>query len=383
MAREPRSPPPTPLTEEELNALLFKNSAEYKTKTVDLDCVITRANVKKYLTIEKLNHKPETWLTVIKKVDEGTELTADETEMLASAKQKVSDFLEDATKTQKEKFGGADSDNAKLREAVSSFKYKFSVDAFEVITHVVNLFVREITLYALETCLAAPKCPHVVQPYHIPWTKLHDKLLAGMYFNTLTVYNELHDDEDENTEATEEDEVVEEEDAPVEETTEVPDDLNAEDTTPVDTVSKEEKIKLRQYISTLFKSLCASETRFNSLKISRKYMRVINDIIYQTLDRYANVLKSLLDVSNSKTVNGKFAIHATKIILQDHIYSSDEKTRVVLDVVQDRLERLHEAAMKKKEEAASATTSAETTPASPDDVASPVPVKKTRATKKA
>ncbi len=380
MAREPRTPPPTPLTEEELNALLFKNSAEYKTKTVDLDCVITRANVKKYLTIEKLNNKPETWLSVIKKVEDGQELSADETDMLAAAKQKVSDFLEDASKSQKDKFGGAESDNGKLREAVSSFKYKFSVDAFEVITHVVNLFVREITLHALESCLAAPKCPHVVQPYHIPWTKLHDKLLAGMYFNTLTVYNELHDDEDENTEATEEDEVVDEEDAPIEETTEVPDDIT-DSVQPDDVSNKEDKIKLRQYISTLFKSLCASEARFNSLKISRKYMRVINDIIYQTLDRYANVLKSLLDVSNSKTVNGKFAIHATKIILQDHIYSSDETTRVVLDVVQDRLERLHELASKKKEEQTANVDDSGESPVSVEQPVETAPVKKTRAKK--
>ncbi len=380
MAREPRTPPPTPLTEEELNALLFKNNAEYKTKTVDLDCVITRANVKKYLTIEKLNNKPETWLSVIKKVEDGQELSADETDMLAAAKQKVSDFLEDASKSQKDKFGGAESDNGKLREAVSSFKYKFSVDAFEVITHVVNLFVREITLHALESCLAAPKCPHVVQPYHIPWTKLHDKLLAGMYFNTLTVYNELHDDEDENTEATEEDEVVDEEDAPIEETTEVPDDIT-DSVQPDDVSNKEDKIKLRQYISTLFKSLCASEARFNSLKISRKYMRVINDIIYQTLDRYANVLKSLLDVSNSKTVNGKFAIHATKIILQDHIYSSDETTRVVLDVVQDRLERLHELASKKKEEQTANVDDSGESPVSVEQPVETAPVKKTRAKK--
>ena len=62
MVRENRAPPPTPLSTDEINQLLFKNSTQYKNRNVDLDSVITRANVKKYLTLSKLNQKAESWL---------------------------------------------------------------------------------------------------------------------------------------------------------------------------------------------------------------------------------------------------------------------------------------------------------------------------------
>lgn len=343
MVRKTRSPPPTPLTDDEISALMMKNLVAYKDKTVDLDSVITRANVKKYLTLSKLNHKPEQWVTAINKVIGGEPLTPEDEANVAEAKVAVATFLEDCSKAKQEKFGGAADDAQVLKQAVSGFKYKFSVDAFEIITHVINLFVREIIIHANEQCIASKL--RVVSPSHVPWKKMHSKLLAGVYFNTLAVYEQVHaaeDEDDDLDEAAEEAEEAEAEAAEAE-----PDaDLDA-DAEPV----VAPKIKLRQYIQTMFKALRTSEERFNEVKLSQKLIAVINDIIYQVLDRYANVLKTLLDVSDSKTVNGKFALHATKTILQDHIFATDEKTRTVLDVVQERLERLHEQAAKRKEEA--------------------------------
>ncbi len=342
MARKTRSPPPTPLTDEEISALMLKNVVEYKGKSIDLDSVITRANVKKYLTLGKLNSKPETWLTSINKsIAGGEDLTPEDESNIAEAKEAVAAFLEDCSKTQQTKFGGAASDTAVLKSAVSSFKYKFSVDAFEIITHVINLFVREIIIHANEECLATKL--RVVCPNHVPWNKLHTKLMAGVYFNTAAVYSEIHTGEEEDE--AEEDDEAEEAEADAAEAE--PDaDLDAEAEPVV-----APKIKLRQYIQTMFKAIRSSEERFNEVKLSQKLIKVINDIIYQVLDRYANVLKTLLDVSASKTVNGKFALHATKNILQDHIFATDDKTRVVLDVVQERLERIQEEASKRKEDA--------------------------------
>lgn len=373
MVRENRAPPPTPLSTDEINQLLFKNSTQYKNRNVDLDSVITRANVKKYLTLSKLNQKAESWLTVLKKkallenvvanveltedetksLNGATQLSEDEQSLMQTAQEQVTSFLQTASPVQKKKFAELTGDK-QFTDVIMSFKYKFSVDAFEVITHVVNLFAREIIVYSLEECLASKL--RVVQPNHIPWEKLHDKLLSGVYFNTLVVHNQIHQsDEEEQDQESEEEQVVEEsttEEQPAEETG-----SDDDQPTEVDQPSEDKKIKLQQYISTLFKALCSSEERFTNLKLSKKLMAVLNELVYQVLDRYANILKTLLDVSSSKTVNGKFAVYATKILLQDHIYTTNEKTAVILDVVQDRLEKCHEqAAAKKKEHAEQAST---------------------------
>jgi hypothetical protein len=371
MVRENRAPPPTPLSTDEINQLLFKNSTQYKNRNVDLDSVITRANVKKYLTLSKLNQKAESWLAVLKKkallekvvanvelsedetkvLNGATQLSEDEQALIQTAQEQVTAFLQNASPVQKKKFSELTGDK-QFTDVIMSFKYKFSVDAFEVITHVVNLFAREIIVYSLEECLASKL--RVVQPNHIPWEKLQDKLLSGVYFNTLVVHNQIHQSDEEEQE-TEEEQVVEDspaDDQPAEETGS-DDDQTSESEQPVE----DKKIKLQQYISTLFKALCSSEERFTNLKLSKKLMAVLNELVYQVLDRYANILKTLLDVSSSKTVNGKFAVYATKILLQDHIYTTDEKTSVILDVVQDRLEKCHEqAAAKKKEHADTQTT---------------------------
>jgi hypothetical protein len=368
MVRENRAPPPTPLSTGEIETLLFKTSTQYKNRDVDLDCVITRANIKKYLTLSKLNQKAEGWLSVLKKKmllekvvanvelteDEkkvlggATQLSEDDNALLQTAQEKVTAFLQVATPVQKKKFDALVGDK-QLTDVIMSFKYKFSVDAFEVITHVVNLFAREIIIYSLEECLASKL--RVVQPNHIPWDKLHDKLLSGVYFNTLVVHDQIHQSDEEDID---DDELVTEEPAQEEATNED----NSSDDDQLDESSQpteDKKIKLQQYISTLFKALCSSEDRFTNLKLSKKLMAVLNELVYQVLDRYANILKTLLDVSSSKTVNGKFAIYATKILLQDHIYANNEKTQVILDVVQDRLEKCHEEVLAKKKQATEST----------------------------
>lgn len=364
MVRDTRSPPPTPLNDDEIQSLLMHRELTFKDKTYDMDSVITRANVKKYLTQSKLNHQPEQWLYVIKKVnainslksgglDDATKeallkkfgndsLSEDETKLFEEAKSVVSDFLNNvpsASKSVQEKYGGKSVDDLEtVQSVISSKKYKFSVEAFDVITHVVNMFVREIIIYALEECLS--KKLRVVQPCHIPWRKLEDKLMAGIYFNTRTVYNECHSFECEE-EVDEEEDV--EEDA-VEEETAVEDVSKDTETEEVDEVNtEEEKIKLRQYISTMFKVICSSEERFTGLKLSKTLKSVINDIIYQSLDRYANILTSLLHVSSSKTVNCKFAKHATEILLNDHVFAEDEQTKVVMDNIEERVERVARA----------------------------------------
>jgi hypothetical protein len=336
---------PEPLTETELTDFLFRNTVDFKNKSIDLDTVITRANIKKYITLEKINNKSEQLLKVINKVINKESLTSDEDALYLESQTIATEYLADASEATKDKLCTLD-DNSKLKNIISSFKYKFSMDSFEVITHIVNLFIREIALHSLESCLANKL--RVVQPNHIPWDVLQSKLTAGIYFNTSVVYNEIHSVEDD-----EEIEEVEEEE--VEETEEVVDNTEGEDETVEESVVEETsteggKIRLRQYISTMFKALCSSEPRFKDLKLSKKLTLLLNDLIYNVLDRYSNILKSLLNTTNSKTVNGKFSLIATKILLQDHIHSDQESVNTILDVVQDRLERLHEAIQLKRNE---------------------------------
>ena len=121
MVRENRAPPPTPLSTDEINQLLFKNSTQYKNRNVDLDSVITRANVKKYLTLSKLNQKAESWLTVLKKkallekvvanveltedetksLNGATQLSEDEQSLMQTAQEQVTSFLQTASPVQK------------------------------------------------------------------------------------------------------------------------------------------------------------------------------------------------------------------------------------------------------------------------------------------
>ena len=117
---------------------------------------------------------------------------------------------------------------------------------------------------------------------------------------------------------------------------------------------------------------------------------MINDIIYQTLDRYANVIKSLLQTANSKTVNERLALIATKILLQDHIHTTDEEVAVILDVIQSRLDVIKDddAAKKASKEAATEDVTTESTEEvadeSTEEVADEpvaVPAKKAKTTK--
>ncbi|KAG6958958.1 hypothetical protein JG688_00010303 [Phytophthora aleatoria] len=129
----------------------------------------------------------------------------------------------------------------------------------------------------------------------------------------------------------------------VEETT---DEETAEDTPEV----KVSKPRLSQYISNTFKEIVVRDERFKGLLLGKEITALVNDIIFQVLDRYANVVKSLLETANSKTVNERLALIATKVLLQDHIHTSNEDVAVVLEVVQARLDQLKEQPEEETEE---------------------------------
>ena len=319
------------LTSEDVSSIVTASTGSIKDKTVDPRKIVGTIHIKKYLADTKINGKVETWISILKKltapVAEGesrVELTAEEVEALEDCKAKTSIYLaEDASEALKKKVSESKDEYQNLKDISSSMKYKFSRFAYESVTHVINLMTRELLTFTCDSC--ASQKAKLTKVAHIPWGDLHAKMLSGLYINTKTVFETVHP-----TSATEE---VATEDAPVEDAAE-----STEGEEPVEEETKVIKPRLSQYISNTFKEIVSRDERFKGLLLGKEVTALINDIIYQVLDRYANVIKSLLQTANSKTVNERLALIATKILLQDHTHSTDEDVKVILDIVQARLD---------------------------------------------
>lgn len=327
------------LTSEDVESIVLATTGNIKDKVVDPRKIVGTIHIKKYLADVKINGKVETWISILKKltapVEEGQtapELTSDEVDALEDCKSATKVYLEDeASSALKEKVAASAEEYKNLKDVASSMKFKFSRYAYEVVTHVINLMVRELIVFTCDNC--ADQKNKLTKAAHVPWVDLQKKLLAGLYMNTKTVFEAVHPTPVET-------EVVE---APVadeapEETAEPSDDAATEEETTDDV--KTAKPRLSQYISNTFKEIVSRDERFKGLLLGKEVTALFNDIIFQVLDRYAKVIKSLLQTANSKTVNERLAVIATKILLQDHIHATDADVAVVLDVVQARLEEL-------------------------------------------
>ncbi len=323
----------TSLPADTASTIVMANSGAIKDKQVDPRKLIGTIHIKKYLADTKINGKVETWISIVKKLmpvegEAPAELTTEEVAALEDCKVATKAYLEDeASASLKAKVAESKDELKNLKDISSSMKFKFSKYAYEVVTHVVNLMVREILVFTCDSC--ASQKAKLTKAAHIPWVDLQTKQLAGVYMNTKVVFENVHP----TTEEVVEDEAVEEE-TTEEETTE-----EGADVVEV----KVAKPRLSQYISNTFKEIVSRDDRFKGLLLGKEVTKVVNDIIYQTLDRFANIIKSLLDTANSKTVNERLALIATKILLQDHIHSTDADVAVILDVVQARLDELKDA----------------------------------------
>ena len=324
------------LTTDDVSNIVLASSGHIKDKQVDPRKLVGTIHIKKYLADTKINGKVETWISILKKltapVEDGQaapELTSDEVEALEDCKAKTKVYLEEeASAALKEKVASSTEEFKNLKDVSSSMKFKFSRYAYETVTHVINLMVRELLVFTCDNC--ALQKNKLTKVAHVPWVELQDKLLAGLYMNTKAVFDVVH------PKPTSSEESVAAEDT-VEETSE---EATTEETPVEEVEAKTTKPRLSQYISNTFKEIVSRDERFKGLLLGKEVTSLFNDIIYQVLDRYANVIKSLLQTANSKTVNERLALIATKIILQDHVHTTDDEVAVVLDVVQARLEEL-------------------------------------------
>ncbi len=340
MARKTKTPaqPYVPVEQDLAKDIVMAETGVIKDKQVDPRKLIGTVHVKKWLADTKINGEIEKWIKVIKKampteeVPE-PELTPEDLVVLEECKKRVADYLKDeASASLKAKILESTDEMKNLKDVSSSMKFKFSKFAYESITHVINLMVREILVFTCDNC--ASQRAKLTKPVHVPWDELRDKPLAGLYMNTKTVFDALHPVEEEEFEEEPEEDVPTEE----EDTTELEE--KEEDQEEVVEVVKVAKPRLFQYISNTFKEIVSHDARFKGLLLGKEVASVIDSVVFQTLDRFAKVIKSLLDTANSKTVNERLALLATKILLQDHIQSCDDDVRVILDVVQARLESL-------------------------------------------
>ena len=349
------------LTADDVSTIVMASTGAIKDKEVDPRKIVGTIHIKKYLADAKINGKVETWIAIIKKLiaplEEGEtrpELTADEVDALEVCKAETKEYLaEFGSEDLKSKVAESQDELSNLKKIASSMKYKFSSYAYEAVTHAINLMVRELLIFTCDSC--ASQKAKLTKVAHVPWVELQKKLLAGLYMNTQIVFDTVHPSRDELTV-----------DAPVAESDEpVAESDDAEDETVAEEEVKTTKPRLSQYISNTFKEIVSRDERFKGLLLGKEVTALINDIIYQTLDRYANVIKSLLQTANSKTVNERLALIATKILLQDHIHTTDEEVLVVLDVVQARLEDIKKDDSEKKAAKADAPEEAPVAPEAP------------------
>jgi hypothetical protein len=318
--------------------IILATTGKLKDKDVDPRKQIGTIHIKKYLAIESINNEYENWIALLKKTlqakkdNSPVDYSAEETALLEECKRRTAEYLEEeGSEALKNKVKEQQDELEQLKNIASSMKYKFSTFSFEAITHVLNLMVRELLVFTCDNCLS--NGAKLTKGSHVPWTSLQPKLLSGLYMNTPLVYGSIH-------KSTEEPPVVENKnDEDVE--------VDGEDTEKV--VVRPIRPKLTQYITNTFKEITSREPRFNGLLLGKDLTALINDLVYQVIDRYVNVIKSLLMVANSKTITDHLALIATKIILQDDIHTSDDDVRVIIDVVQARVDEIRATKSNKKD----------------------------------
>jgi len=370
--------------------IILATSGKVKDKEVDPRKQIGTIHVKKYVAIEKINHQYENWIALLHKSMEAKadgnvyDYTAEEQALFDECKKLTEEYLEnDGSQALKDKVVAHQDELEKLKNIASSMKFKFSTYSFEVITHMINLMVRELLVFTCDNCLS--KGGKLTKESHIPWAELQSKMLSGLYMNTQLVYDAVHGTANVCQEATtdETNQVEEVADEPVEEETVAEETEDTEGEVVVaENKPKKFRPKLTQYITNIFKEITTREPRFNGLLLGKEITSLVNNLVYQVMDRYVNVIKSLLQVGNSKTITDHLAVIATVILLQDDIHTSAEDVRTITDLVQERVDVLKQEKVAKEQTKADAKATEAPVEVAPVDA--PVePVKAKKGAKKA
>jgi hypothetical protein len=294
------------------------------------------------------------------------DLTAEEQTLLDTCKRLTQEYLsEHGSDALKQTVDEQTAELEQLKNIASSMKYKFSTYSFEVITHMINLMVRELLVFTCDSCLS--KSGKLTKEAHVPWSELQNKMLSGLYMNTPLVYGILH-----GTNEVDESDETEEDADESDETEETPEtEGDATDVAEGDDKPKVKKFrpKLTQYITNAFKEITTREPRFHGLLLGKEVTAVVNNLIYQVMDRYVNVIKSLLLVGNSKTITDHLAVIATIILLRDDIHTTEEDVQVIVDLLQERVEAIKASKPKKDDTDVASEAADESVVATPEPTA--------------
>ncbi len=320
------------------SAIIMATSGSVKNKAVD-----------PRKQIGAINKQYEVWITLLRKAilaeAEGTpiEFSAEEQATLDTCKRLTKEYLDDeGSEALHKKIDAQTSEFEKLKSISSSMKFKFSTYSFEALTYMINLMVRELLVFTCDGCLSAGG--KLTKEAHMPWAELQHKMCAGLYMNTPFVYEAIHGVEDDSEETEEVEEEVEVEETQESEETEESEDAAEAVTTDIVTEGevkpKKFRPKLTQYINNAFKEITTREPRFNGLLLGKEVIAAVNDLVYQVLNRYINVVKMLLKVSGSKTITEHLVLIATAILLGDDIHTTPEDVQVIVDLLQERIEEI-------------------------------------------
>lgn len=285
-------------------------------KEVDLDFVIPIAHVKKYISKYRMNKDVNDQIEITKACSEHEKKPELVDNLTQETLKMIEEYYQNMPEKNKKNLPEMDQYQRALH-ALSIFKHKFSGNAFVVVTYVLNLAARELISHSLEQTLTDKK--KSLTSARIPWNTLKTQMLSGLYMNTSKVHSILTASDVEETpaeveEASEETPAEAEEAETTEEETE-----EEEDTTSVE--AKLKKYNLKHFLHKMAKSIIVSDERFSGFKINSSFTEECNQILIEVMERFIRIIHNLLDISTNKTINDKTFLAATKIMLDDNIYS--------------------------------------------------------------
>lgn len=295
-----------PITQTEVDAIVYATSGKLYNSKVDPRRQLAPVHVKKYLAIRCINKKYEGWLDAMDKASkvEG-DLDSETKEVIETCKAEVDEYLSRARKSPRESVATLAEEIEGLKPVISSMKYKFSAHAFEAIAYLMNLMIREVLVFTCDNCLSTGH--KLTRQSNIPWEQLKSQPFSALYMGTRVVQEALAGRKLE---------------------------FASEDLSRT-------RVKLTQYITNIFREITNREERFSKVLLGKDVLVVVNDVVYEVLDRYASIAISLLSVgSGSKTITCQVALLATRVLFQDYAYRAEGVAKFVLSLVESRIERI-------------------------------------------
>lgn len=338
--KAPKAPKKSKAVKEDAPAAETSAPSSPVKKDVDLDFVIPIAHIKKYISKYRMNKDVNDQIEITKACSEHEKKPELVDNLTQETLKMIDEYYQNMPEKNKKNLPEMDQYQRALH-ALSIFKHKFSGNAFVVVTYVLNLAAREIITHSLEQTLSDKK--KSLTSARIPWSTLKTQMLSGLYMNTSKVYSILNSSSSEPAEEVQEEvsTEVEEPETPTEETEE-----EEEDASSVE--AKLKKYNLKHFLHKMAKSIIVSDDRFTGFKINSSFTEECNQILIEVMERFIRIIHNLLDISTNKTINDKTFLAATKIMLDDNIYSVSFDKSTLYSLIDSKLSSVKGSKAKKE-----------------------------------